>query len=80
MSSQIASASLRLLDGTYQITRLKLHCDGNNVVRIPLEIDAPVYTENRVCHAVFYKKGNKSKALFYKEVDADYEDNKMTFA
>jgi len=69
---------LKLLNGTYQLTRLNLTKDPNGAVRQPLTINAPVYNEKRTCKAIFYRK-NKRNTLFYKEINEEEED-KLVFA
>ena len=70
---------LKLLNGTYQLTKLNLKADENGAVRIPLTINTPVYNEGRKCRATFYKK-NSRNTMFYKEVNEKAEDNKLVFA
>lgn len=70
---------LKLLNGTYQLTKLSLHVTPDGIVRQPLTINAPVYNEsNRICSAYFYKK-NKRNTWFYEEIKPKNEDT-LTFA
>lgn len=66
MKDEVTSIALKLLDGRYQITRLKLATTPDGIYLQPLTINAPVYNENRICKASFYRK-NKRNILFYKE-------------
>lgn len=60
---------LKLLDGSYQLTKINLPFDPiTESVRIPMTLNSPVYNEGRACPCVFWKS-NERGTLFYKEVE-----------
>ena len=70
MRQLTTSVVLKLLNGMYQITQLRVATTPDGIALQSLTISALIYSENRLCTAVFYKK-NKRNTIFYKEVEDD---------